>query len=199
MIKQKNFGFFLPGLFLGTGAQLAGGLFGGGGGGSQRPPNIDIGAFRQGNQRILDQFLAGPSQQQRQMTSQLTNQLFNQGAEQIQEQANRLISSVGGSAAARGLGQSSIGLGGATAIGRRSIDQLARLRGGLNANALQSLMNQNMQAAQLGMQGQGQLASLLGQQFSGQNQQYAAEQQARGQQQAGLFGALGTGLGALLG
>lgn len=145
---------------------------------------------------IMAQLGQGATQQQQQMVQQIGNDLFSQGANQIQEQAQRLMSGVSSSAASRGLIGSSIGLGGATAVGRRGIDRLAQLRAGINSQSMQQLLQLPFQTAGMGMQGLGILGGLQGQHLSAEAAAAAAE---RGQRSNALWGAIGGGLGSLFG
>jgi hypothetical protein len=154
---------------------------GGGGSGGDVASRID---------QIMAQLNQGPNQQQQQMVGQIGNDLFGMGANQLQEQANRLMSGVSSSAASRGLTGSSIGLGGATAVGNRTMDQLARLRMGINTNSMQQLLQMPMQQAQLGLMGTGQLAGLQGQQAQAAATQQAAQSQAQGNILGNIFGSL---------
>jgi hypothetical protein len=82
--------------------------------------------------------VASPEQQA--IINQLQEQQFQLGAQDLQEQAKQLSSMLSGSAAARGLGRSSIGGGQQTVLGQALLKQLGQLRGGLSVGGLQQML-----------------------------------------------------------
>jgi hypothetical protein len=135
----------------------AGGV--GGGGGFVQPPGqggIDQSFLQQltgGGRTAFGKALAdrpfsllgellqgGPTQQQMGNIQALQQALFQQGAGQLQEQAQMLSKTLGSSAAARGLGQSSIGLGQQGLLGQQVLRQLGQLQQGLSAQGFQAAL-----------------------------------------------------------
>lgn len=197
-VLQVQQGFL--GSLIGAGIGGLSRLFGGSGASSGGParPQLPGGGVQSRVDQIMQQLMQGPTQQQRDMVGQIGTDLFNQGATQIGEQANRLMSGVSSSAAARGVTGSSIGLGGATSVGRRGVDQLARLRAGINTQSAQQLLQLPFQQANIGMQGANIIGGQQNAQMQAQAQQAAAQQQAQGQSQGAFFGSLGSILGSIL-
>lgn len=110
---------------------------------------------QQGLVQALQQLFQGPSQQQTDLVNQMIQAQFQPAAQQLQQQAQRLSGTLSGSAAARGLGQSSIGLGQQGLLGQNLMQQLGALQSGLSAQGLQQLL-------QMPMQQSGLLANLYG-------------------------------------
>lgn len=132
-------------------------------------------------QQILGIAQQGPTEQERRMVAQIQDLLFQQGAQGIQDQAGKLSATLSGSAAARGLGKSSIGLGQQGLLGQQVTRSLGNLQTGLQAGGLQQLL-------QLPQQRAGLAAQLFGAETGLRGQQFAANQQ-RG---SGLFSVLGS-------
>ena len=156
---------------------------GGGLGNNQLPAQSQV-------DQILAQLDPGASPEQRELIAQITEQLGSQGADQLNEISQRQMANVSANAASRGLGASSIGMGGITAIGRRTTDAMARLRAGLNTQAMQQLLQLPFQRAGVAANLFGSQTGLAGQELNAEAQVKAARQRAKGDIFGNMFSIL---------
>jgi hypothetical protein len=90
-----------------------------------------------------------PTDQDIQSINALVQNRFTQGSELLQRQASRLSAGLSGSAAARGLASSSIGLGQQGLLGQRFMSELGSLQSNLQAQGMQTLQQLPFQRAQV--------------------------------------------------
>ena len=154
-------------------------------------------AGQAGFDKVLEQLNSGPTDEQSALLQEIVDKRFASGASAIQRHSERLSTMLSGSAAARGLGKSSVGLGRQALLGESVIEQLAGLRGNLEAGAAQQAFNIPFQNAQV---------HLAAQQGVTQNNQFVQSQYQNQQQfdasQSGGFdlsSVVGAGFGAVAG
>lgn len=139
-------------------------------------------------QSILEMLSRGASPEQQAMVQQMIQAQFNPAAQQLQQQGQRTSATLSGSAAARGLGKSSIGLGQQGRLGQALTQSLGGLQSGLQAQGLHQLLQMPFQQAGI--------ASGL---FGTQEQSRIAQMQMDLQRELANQSQGGSGLGSLFG